>query len=719
MFGVLVAGGLPAATAAPTTGSAATAPTAPAAGKGRPGPLAVRLTSMSPATIPRSGPLRLHGIVTNTSRGAWQDINVHAFVSTEPITTSAELVAAAALPYNADVGDRLQTPHAFVPIGDLPSGRSTDFTLRIPRSELPIPDQQGVYWVGVHALGTNKLGRDSVADGRARTFAPLYRATTRKTDLTMAVPFRAQVRRDSTGALSDPSRWERLLGPDGRLQRILGVVESAGSTPVTLVLDPAVLDAADTLAGAPDDPIEGGTPTPAPSPTASATASATPSATPSDESSDPTLSASADAATTDGDDGEDGEDPATAGARTWLDRLTTVAATKSVLGVGYADPDVAGLGRRSPKLLTSSFELAQGTFEARHVDAQAAVVPPSGYLPESVLPRLDSETRVLLSDHNDPPTRTDWRSTAGQQILVGSAGAASGGPGPSAPQSALALRQRIVSDAALRAMSGSRAPMVVTLPAGWNPGRDWQQADLFGALDQPWLRLVGLPAPSAAAPLLTDLPYPARQRRAEITTAMVAAAQGVVNGATVYADALTEPDGAVDGYTRLALQSTSFHARNDRLGAVLDADGIRRDIADNLAGIRVVGSPFVTMSGTSGNFVVTLVNDLDQRVRVGIRARTNSSLLKIDTPDTVTLPPKQRTTVRLSAASSGIGVREVTLVPITDQGDEVGTPISFSVRSSQVGILIWAIMGVGMALLVVMIIRRWVKRGLSRRSHAQ
>jgi len=259
----------------------------------------------------------------------------------------------------------------------------------------------------------------------------------------------------------------------------------------------------------------------------------------------------------------------------------------------------------------------------------------------------------------------------------------------------------------------------VTLPPGWNPGRDWQQAHLFAALDQPWLRLGGLPARSDAAPLLTDLPYPARQRRAEITNAMVAAAQGVVNGATVYADALTEPDGAVDGYTRLALQSTSFHARKDRLGAVLDAKSIQRDIDDNLAGIRVVGSPFVTMSGTSGNFVVTLVNDLDQRVRVGIRARTNSSLLKIDTPDTVTLPPKQRTTVRLSAASSGIGVREVTLVPITDQGDEVGTPISFSVRSSQVGILIWAIMGVGMALLVVMIIRRWVKRGLSRRSHAQ
>jgi hypothetical protein len=560
-----------------------------------------------------------------------------------------------------------------------------------------------VYWVGVHALGTNKLGRDTIADGRARTFAPLYRATTPRTDLTMVVPFRAQVRRDSTGALSEPRHWQRLLGEEGRLERILGEVESAGSTPVTLVVDPTVLDAADTLAGAPHDPIAGGV------------ASPSPSATPGGEGSETTGTPSSDATA---DESGDEEDPAAARARAWLDRLTKVAATKSVLGTGYADPDVAGLGRRSPELLTTSFELARGTFEAYQVDAQAAVVPPGGYLPDSVLRRIDSETRVLLTDRTDHPARTDWRSPAGQQILFGDAGAQSGGPGPSPPRTALAIRQRIVSDAALRAMTGSKAPMVVILPAEWDPGTDWRQADLFGALDQPWLRLVGLPAPSTRAPRRTDLPYPARQRRAEIGPSMVRATNRAVVQAQVYADALTEPEGAVDGYTRLALQSTSYHARNDRLGAVLDAEQLRRDISDSLRGIRVVGSPFVTMSGKAGNFVVTLVNDLDQRVRVGIRARTNSSQLTIDTPNTVTLPPKQRTTVRLSAASSGIGVREVTLVPITKEGDEVGTPISFSVRSSQVGILIWAIMAAGMALLVVMIIRRWVKRGLSRRSTA-
>ena len=36
-----------------------------------------------------------------------------------------------------------------------------------------ITGEPGVYWIGVHALGSNADGRDLVADGRARTFIPL------------------------------------------------------------------------------------------------------------------------------------------------------------------------------------------------------------------------------------------------------------------------------------------------------------------------------------------------------------------------------------------------------------------------------------------------------------------------------------------------------------------------------------------------------------------
>ncbi len=713
LLGVLLVGAVPPASTAASPATRAQGKTqgeargevrAPDLDKGKVGPLAVRLTAMSPATVPRSGTVRLRGIVTNTSDEAWQDINVHAFVSTTPITTSAGLAQAAALPYDADVGSRLISDRAFVPVGDLPSGKSTSFSLRIPRSQLPIPNVRGVYWIGVHALGANKIGRDQVADGRARTFIPLYRATTKKTDVTMVVPFRAQVRRDSTGGLREPSRWHRLLGDEGRLERVLGEVESAGSSPVTLVVDPAVLDAVTSLAGVANDPIDGGTPT------------AAPSATPSDtaDGDSPDGSGAGDGSG----DGSGSDDPDVARAQAWLARLETVSATKSVLGVGYGDPDVAGLARRSADLLTTSYALAKDSFEAYQIDAQAAVVPPNGYLPDTVLSKVDSETRLLLTDHGDTPRRTDWRSAAGQQILYGDSHAASGGPGPSSTRTSLALRQRIVSDAALRGISGSTAPMVVVLPAGWDPGTDWRSARLFDALDQPWLRLAGLPAPSTSAPLRTALPYPSRQRRAEVTTAMVAATKGVVLGANVYADALTEPDGAIEGYTRLGLESVSYHARQNRLGAVSDAEDLRRSISEDLLGIRVVGNQFVTMSGGSGKIVVTLVNDLDQRVRVGIRARTNSPELTIETPKTVILPPKQRTTVRLSAGSSGIGVREVTLIPVTDKGDAVGTPMSFAVRSSQVGVLIWAIMGAGTLLLVVMIIRRWFKRGLTRRSPA-
>jgi hypothetical protein len=561
---------------------------------------------------------------------------VHAFVSTEPITTSAGLVKAAALPYDADVGARLQTSNAFVTIGDLPPGKSTDFTLRIPRAELPIPDQPGVYWVGVHALGTNKLGRDTVADGRARTFAPLYRATTPKTDLTMVVPFRAKVRRDSTGALSDPKRWERLLGQQGRLERILGEVESAGSTPVTLVVDPTVLDAADTLAGTQPDPVDGGTPSPSPS--------ATPSDERSDEASDgtgtPSSGSSADAS-------GDSDDPVAARARAWLDRLTTVAATKSVLGTGYADPDVAGLGRRSPELLTTSFELARGTFEAYHVDAQAAVVPPGGYLPDSVLP--GSTARPGCCSPTAPTIRRAptgaasraSRSCSGRRRRVRRTRTVRPADRTRDP-AADRLRRGAAGDERLEGADG-RDP-----PAGWDPGRDWRQADLFGALDQPWLRLGGPSGPSTTAPRRRHLTYRHGSAGPRSARAWSGPRTGPWSRPRCTRDALTEPDGAVDGYTRLALQSDVV-PRPDTTGSAPSAtrSSCAQDISDSLRGIRVVGSPFVTMSGQDRQ----LRGDPGQRPRpagAGRDPRPHQQLAApIDTPNTVTLPAKQRTTVRL------------------------------------------------------------------------
>ncbi|MEP6814362.1 MAG: DUF6049 family protein [Marmoricola sp.] len=667
-----------------------------AAAKGGAGPLTVRLTSLSPSTVPKSGPLRMSGTVRNDSKEAWREVNVQAFVSSTPMTTPQELADAAATRYDADVGARLQTTHAFVAVGDLAPGQTRAFSLRVPRSELPIPERPGVYWVGAHALGANKDGRDGVADGRARTFIPLIRARRQRASVALVLPFRERVRRDAAGKLLNPGRWQRLTRPTGRLGRVLRIAESAGAEPLTIVVDPAVLDAVDSVANGSVDP---GTPTPSGAP--SATPSATPTATPSGNGGAATARPT-------------GSDAAS--ATDWLTRFRALADRKRVLGVGYADPDTAALAERSPGLLDQAATLGAETLQRYGVNADPAAVPADGHLPAGALPTLGADTVVLLDDTAVPGRRTHWQTSSGQPLVVTDAATATGGPGPTPATAALAMRQRIVAEAALRALSGSGAPLVVALPAGWDPGTSWQTADFFRELQVPWLQLTGLDT-NPAVPTRARLVYPAARARAQVGPRLVAAAKRVITAAGIFADALTRPDGVAASYTRLALEATSYHSRSDAGTSLAQSLDLARSIRARLTGIRVVGSSFVTMSGGSGSFVVTLVNDLGFPVRVGIKARTDSPALKITPPEAAVLPPRQRTTVRLPAKASDIGVREVQLTPVTRKGYPVGSPITLSVRSSQVSSLIWGVMAAGGALLVVMIVRRAFKRGGLRREN--
>jgi hypothetical protein len=78
------------------------------------------------------------------------------------------------------------------------------------------------------------------------------------------------------------------------------------------------------------------------------------------------------------------------------------------------------------------------------------------------------------------------------------------------------------------------------------------------------------------------------------------------------------------------------------------------------------------------------------------------------------MQPGQRTTLRLQV-TSGVGVHDVTIYPVTSEGEETGTPLTFSLRTSQVGRLIWYIISAGGALLAVMTVRRIVLRIRSNR----
>ncbi len=664
-------------------------------------PLTVTLTSMTPAEIPSAGTITLTGVVTNDSEDDWTDINVAPFTSAEPITTRDELAEAAETAADVAVGERLTDEGTYMAIGDLGPGARAPFTLRLPVTSLLISGAPGVYWIGVHALGTNTDGRDPGADGRARTFIALVsprQARQRSVPVSVVLPLRERARRAEDGSLNRPGRWARLTRIEGRLSRIVDFGASAGTAPVTWLVDPAVLDALDdyrggnpplSLGAAPAD----GQPEEEPEetreePGEQESESASPSPSPEPEPGTPT---------------QEQRDRAS----TVLERFLATARTKDLLTLGYADPDVVSLARRRAGLIKTSVDLAAARMKDRGLTGSPTIAPPSGYFDPDQLREISSDALLLLTDRGrlaNPPLS---RLPSGQELVLSDERASTGGPAPTTPTDPLALRQRILAEGALEVTQGAEPtrPIVVTLPYGWNPGYNWRQADFFGGLRSiPWVRLAPVPR-GATETFEGELAYGRAQLATEIVDANVSATRTLVRTSRVLGNLLVNPNEATDRLTGSALQASAYGARPSLESAAEQVLALDASVRRQIGEVQVTGTDFVTLSGGSGSLTVTLVNGLEQPVTVGLDARADSPEVVVETPEPVSMQPGQRTTLRLQVAS-GVGVHDVTIFPVTTEGEAAGTPLTFSLRTSQVGRLIWYIIAAGGTLLVVMIVRR-------------
>ena len=218
-----------------------------------PDPLHVVIERLTPSSlggrVDADDPLRMSGTVTNRSDEPWTDLGVYLVRSLEPITSVPELDAAIASDPRTDIGPRLVEAGLYVEVPDLEPGESTPFDLEVPVGRLGLSGEPGVYWVGVHVLGTNSLGRLDGADGRTRTFMPLVPARNTGTELALGVQFRNHIVRASDGRLEYLDGWQATLAEGGRLRRLLELSETApADLPLTWVLDPAVVDAALSVA---------------------------------------------------------------------------------------------------------------------------------------------------------------------------------------------------------------------------------------------------------------------------------------------------------------------------------------------------------------------------------------------------------------------------------------------------------------------------------------
>jgi len=678
------------AVSGPATSYAAAAPRDPEQ------PLVLRMRSITPDFVPAKGPIVVRGTVTNASDQEWTEINVHGFIGDTPITSTAELAEATHTPLTADVGSRITVPGTFDQIASLLPGETKTFKVRLTRASLGV-SAPGVYWFGVHVLGNDGEGGDRVAVGRDRTFLSLVprSPTTPQVDTALVLPVRAGVVRGSDGAIEDPEGWTDSLRT-GVLHDAVELGRAARGHSLSWLIDPAVADTVRALArgnpartlGTPGPPGEGGSPSPSPSPSASESGSAEGAAA---EAPDATQRV----------------------ARRWLREMhgLLVANPGEILGLPYGDIAVESALRYDEPLLRRAMRRTGNNLQPWGLPLSSVVAPPEGRTTGATVAGVPRGTDVLLDDTGVADAAPTVNRVNGRRVVLIASAASEGGPGPVDPHSPLALRQRILGEAALRYLDDQQ-PLVVELPTGIHHRIP---RSFFSGLDVPWLRLTTLSGATAVAatPLSAD-----RLREPEapqLGPRIYSRATQLLQQSRVLQSVL--PDNHVLERQLFAetTGNTSYDAAEDAFGALARVRSTDAWVADNLADIDLTAPVSVTLASASGRFSALVSNDLDVPVSVTVKADSDPEL-RITGGETVQLPPHGRTTVLLNASTHALGVHTVTLQLTDKVGRPVGASTQFPMRAEQVSVLIWVIIGAGVALLFAAIVVRLTRRVIAARA---
>ena len=682
-------------------------------------PLVVHIDTISPE-LPRSGDVEITGTVTNASDETYTRINLHAFSSQAPILDAANLAASAAVDPSVYVGERVTVAGTFDTVDELAPGESAYFSDSVPVELLETTGEQGVYWIGIHAIGDSSVPRDDVADGRARTFIPMRPTGDRTQEASVILSIRHRVWFDRDGAVAGTERWARRLAEGGSLDGVLDMAESAGTTPYSWLVDPAVLFAIARISQgnvprtlAPDPTVPGQEPTPTEEPTDEPTDGST------EDTEVPetieTLTPSG-AAPTEEPNEEDAE--LAAAATAWLERFKTLVGVTPVMTLPYGDLDVSAAMRHDRTRFDQAVARGAEVMAALTLPSQPTVAPADDRLSPEAIAQVPSDVLILLGDNAFaiPPTSpSSVVKLLGHKVLVTSTGAEAGGPAPTAASDPLALRQRLLSEAALRLDDRDTAPVVVTLPTAWR-GED--AAAFFSDLERPWLDVVpvgDVDAERAAGVPASRLVYTAEDVEAELDATSFTAATRATDASTLLEQVLSSVTRVETQVRDEVLVTLSEQHRARPALARTAAARVEDSLRDDLGRIEIEAPTAVTLSSDSGPLGATLVNGLDQPVEVSVEIRTDGELT-LTGGGTRQLGPKARSLVRFEATAEQGGVHNVRLVVTSLEGVPLGSSDSLPIRAARVSALIWIVMAVGALVLFGMIGYRLPRQVRARRA---
>jgi hypothetical protein len=604
----------------------------------------VALTTMQPLNPQPDKTLRLAGRLRNRGEQDVTALQVRLLLSSTPMATRSEIGVVIAGGSDRDGPPTLAVSE---PIAVLPPRTSVDWSLKIPLTELPL-GIPGVYVIGLEVIGT---GADGLVQrfGLTRTFLPWFgKDSVQPTRVAWLWPLTAKPDRALDGVqLNEQTAAEMADG--GRLARLL---ETVGDAPVTRVFDPALLQTADEMSSGYE-------------------VVSTPGVTTTGEGSGV--------------------------AASWLDDAEQSAVDGPTMTTSYAMPDAVAL-ERADMAETTVLATARATADATlltQTEIDDVLAWPAGGI---VTPgALRSYVRggaqaILLSDTSLPPSPaltytpdgfTTWANT---QVVLADTGLAAALAMPQDSHAdALLARQRFLAELAMTAgeLPDDSRSIVAAPDPMWNPRSSFVRQTLRAVREVPYARLVPLEtaARRAVEVARVRVPYGPQQRDTELPKSYLASINDQQSAARRFTAILTQPSGLA--YEQAVARQTSALWRNDLMTGNTLIDTVSQQLAARTAAVRVATTGTFTLPGDSGRIPVTVANDLDQDVVVGIRLESDEPARLTSEPmEAFEVPAGRKVSQEVEALVAGSGSLPVKIQLLTPAGKPYGQPVTVQVRTT-------------------------------------
>ncbi|MFI5429709.1 DUF6049 family protein [Aeromicrobium sp. UC242_57] len=150
--------------------------------------------------------------------------------------------------------------------------------------------------------------------------------------------------------------------------------------------------------------------------------------------------------------------------------------------------------------------------------------------------------------------------------------------------------------------------------------------------------------------------------------------------------------------------------RSERATGQAVAEARLRETTKQLDKISIEAPPSVTLSSSKGGFPLTVLNDTEAAITIGVDLDSSNPALSVPAVEPITVGAGERRTLTVTVDLGGQRTAYLTAHLVTADGHDVGQPATFQVRSSSIGVVLWVAMGLAGGLVLLALARRFHRR---------